>query len=71
MAVTPADLVRRLRELIAALDRRAPRIASPSEATIVRDAAELRSRAVSRLEELEEQAASAPGARAVAVDRYP
>jgi len=55
MAVTTADLVRELRELIAALDRRAPHLERAGEAAIARDAEALRSQAVKRLAELGEQ----------------
>ena len=59
MAVSPADVKRRLRELIVALDRRAPRAEHAAEADIARDAAVLRERAVSRLAELVDQASPA------------
>lgn len=52
MAVTVTQTVRELRELIAALDRRVPRVASVGEAAIARDAAALRAQAVTRLAEL-------------------
>ena len=45
-------LVRELQELIAALDRRVPRVEQAGEPEIARDAAALRARAVRRLEEL-------------------
>lgn len=50
MAVT--DLARELEELIAALDRRLPRVEQAGEADIVRDAAALREKAVDRLAQL-------------------
>lgn len=50
MAVT--ELARELEELIAALDRRVPRVNEAGEADIARDAAALRAKAVDRLEEL-------------------
>jgi hypothetical protein len=53
MAMTSADVVRELRELIAALDRRVPQVQRAGEITIARDAAALRERTVKRLEELE------------------
>jgi hypothetical protein len=53
MAVTANDLAGQLHELIAALDRRVPRVGHASEDAIVRDAAALREKAVQRLKELE------------------
>ena len=53
MAVTPAELVRELRELIAALDRRLPGVEQAGEAAIAHEAAALRARALRRIEELE------------------
>ena len=55
MAVTPNDLTRELRELIAALDRRVPRVEQAGEAAIARDAAALREKAVRRLRALNGQ----------------
>ena len=52
MAVSAPDLSRELEELIAALDRRVPRVAQAGEAAIARDAAALRAKAISRLAEL-------------------
>ena len=52
VAVNDVDLVRELQELIAALDRRVPRVERAGEAAIARDAALLRERAVKRLDEL-------------------
>jgi len=60
VAVTLGDLARRLRELIAALDRRKPRAGNVSEAAIAQDAAVLREKAVNRLAELGDQTTSAP-----------
>ena len=53
MAVTTAEAVRELLELVAALDRRVPRVERAGEAEIARDAAELRARAMKRIETLE------------------
>ena len=53
MAMTPAELVRELRELIAALDRRLPGVQQAGEAAIAHEAAALRARALKRIEELE------------------
>jgi hypothetical protein len=50
--VTEPGLAQELRELIAALDRRVPRVERASESAIARDAAVLRATAVSRLHEL-------------------
>ena len=52
MAVGPMELMRALRELVGALDRRVPRAGQPGEAAIARDAAALRATAVKRLDEL-------------------
>lgn len=60
MAMTLGDVPRRLRELIAALDRRAPRAGAVAEPAIARDAAALRKRAVHRLAEIADQTTSAP-----------
>ena len=53
MAVTAFVLVRALRELIAALDRRVPQAHRASEVSIARDSAALKAQATKRLEELE------------------
>ena len=58
MAVSQTELVRELRELIDALDRRLPRVEQAGEASIARDAAALREKAVARLAELEVQKTS-------------
>jgi hypothetical protein len=50
---TPARIVAALRELIAALDRRVPRVERTGEIGIAKDAAMLRSEAVMRIEELQ------------------
>ena len=63
VAVRLADLARRLRELIAALDRRAPRIGDAAEPGIARDAAALRERAVDRLAEIGDQPTRASDGR--------
>lgn len=59
MAVTTNQLVRELQELISALDRRVPRVERAGEASIARDAAALRAKAVERLAEVTGQAAAA------------
>ena len=60
MAVGPDELARELHELIAALDRRVPRVERVGEASIARDAIALREKAVQRLAELEAQGAASP-----------
>jgi hypothetical protein len=52
MPMTGPELTRDLEELIAALDRRVPRVEQAGEAEIARDAATLRAKAVDRLAEL-------------------
>ena len=52
MAVNAEELKRELEELIAALDRRVPRVERAGEAAIARDAAALRAKAFERLAEL-------------------
>jgi hypothetical protein len=52
MAVNVGELTRELEELIAALDRRVPRVERAGEAAIARDAAALRAKAFDRLTEL-------------------
>jgi len=47
--------VRELQELIAALDRRLPQVQRAGEASIARDAAALKARALRRIEELERE----------------
>jgi hypothetical protein len=59
MAMTPNSAVRELLELIAALDRRVPQVERAGEASIARDAAVLKTRALKRIEELEREAAHA------------
>jgi hypothetical protein len=49
---TPSELARELEELIAALDRRIPRVEQAGEEAIARDAAALRAKAIDRLIEL-------------------
>ena len=52
MAVNAYELARELEELIAALDRRVPRVEQAGEAEIAREAAALRAKAVDRLAQL-------------------
>jgi hypothetical protein len=63
MAVKAGTLRRELEELIAALDRRVPRVEEAGEASIARDAAALRAKAVQRLAELTGQPAVPVAAR--------
>jgi hypothetical protein len=53
MALSRAELIRELRELIAALDRRVPHVERAGEASIARDADALRAKAMQRIAELE------------------
>jgi len=55
MAMTPSGVVRELQELIAALDRRVPQVQRAGEASIAREAAALKARALKRIEELERE----------------
>jgi hypothetical protein len=55
MAMTRSVVVSELRELIAALDRRVPQVQRAGEASIARDAAALKARALRRLQELERE----------------
>jgi hypothetical protein len=61
MALTPARMIRALRELVAALDRRAPQVERAGEESIAHDAALLRARALKRIEQLEHEPATARG----------
>ena len=54
------DVTRELEELIAALDRRVPRVEQVGEAAIARDAAALRAKAFERLAELATNPAVGP-----------
>ena len=58
MALTRTAAVRELLELIAALDRRVPHVQRAGEASIARDAAALKARALKRIEQLEREPAS-------------
>ena len=57
MSVLPpidtATLIEDLREIVAALDRRVPRLERAGEIAIARDAARLRDEAINRLSKLE------------------
>ncbi|HVB38275.1 MAG TPA: hypothetical protein VND92_07040 [Vicinamibacterales bacterium] len=53
MALNRPRLMRELRELIAALDRRVPHVERAGEASIARDGAALKVKALKRLAELE------------------
>ena len=58
MALTRTPAVRELLDLIAALDRRVPRVERAGETAIARDAAELKARALRRIAELDREPAS-------------
>jgi hypothetical protein len=60
MALSANELESVLEELIAALDRRVPRVEQAGEAGIARDAAALRAKAVKRLTELVRETVSPP-----------
>jgi hypothetical protein len=60
VAVDVTDVARELHELIDALDRRLPRVEQAGEASIARDAAALREKAVMRLSELQHSNGGAP-----------
>jgi hypothetical protein len=60
MALTTSEAVRELLELVAALDRRVPRVERAGEAAIARDAAVLRILALKRIEELERDVPAFP-----------
>ena len=60
MAVNTNDLARELHELIAALDRRVPRVERAGEIAIARDAEALREKALQRLRELDAQGPTDP-----------
>jgi hypothetical protein len=53
MAVMRVDVVRELLELIDALERRVPHVERAGEASIARDAAALKDKALKRIAELE------------------
>ncbi|MDE3154320.1 MAG: hypothetical protein KGN76_04420 [Acidobacteriota bacterium] len=55
MEVNHARVIRELRELIAALDRRVPHVERAGEASIASDAAALKEKARRRLAELERE----------------
>jgi hypothetical protein len=52
MVTATSELMRELEDLIAALDRRVPRVERVGEADIARDAAALRAKALDRLAEI-------------------
>jgi hypothetical protein len=58
--VNESTKIRALHELIAALDRRRPRVERAGEASVARDAAALKAKAIERLAELEQAAATQP-----------
>ena len=60
MAVTSPQLHHELQELIAALDRRVPRVERAGEMSIAREAAALRAKAMKRLAELNSRNIAGP-----------
>jgi hypothetical protein len=66
MAVARNELIRELRELIAALDRRVPQVERAGEAAIARDAAMLKAKALKRIAELGAQYVSSASDSATA-----
>jgi hypothetical protein len=66
MAVARTQLVRELRELIAALDRRVPHVERAGEAAIARDAALLKAKALKRIAELGTEGVPSASASAAA-----
>jgi hypothetical protein len=60
MAVNAGEITRELNELIAALDRRMPRVEDAGETAIARDTAALRARAFERVAELATNPAVGP-----------
>ena len=56
MALSSALVLRELHELISALDRRIPQIHRAGEATIAREAAALKAKALERIARLEKEA---------------
>jgi hypothetical protein len=59
-ATSRTDLVRQLRELIAALDRRVPHVERAGETAIASEAAMLKAKALKRIAELDEQKSPSP-----------
>ena len=55
MALTATQLVRALRRVIAALDRLVPQVDRPAVASIARDGAALKARALRRINDLERE----------------
>jgi hypothetical protein len=58
VALNQEELARELHELIVALDQRMPRVEQAGEASIARDAAALRQKALQRLAELQGESAT-------------
>jgi hypothetical protein len=56
-SIDSGKVVRELRELVAALDRRVPQVARTGELSIARAAAALKTEALRRIAELEREAA--------------
>ena len=66
MALIRNELIRDLHELIAALDRRVPQVERAGEASIARDAAALKVKALKRIAELEDHDSQSIGLSACA-----
>jgi hypothetical protein len=66
MAIARNELIRELRELIAALDRRVPHVERAGEAAIAHDAAMLKAKALKRIAELGAQDVSSASGSAAA-----
>jgi hypothetical protein len=71
MALIRTQLLRDLHELIAALDRRVPQVERAGEASIARDAAALKAKALKRIAELEDHDSLSQSASAPAQERPP
>lgn len=69
MAIDLADVARRLREVLVALDRRIARPGDAAESAIARDASSLRAQAMTRLAEISMQIRSVSGVRPDRADR--
>jgi hypothetical protein len=53
-----AELVRRLQDLVVALDQRVPHVERSGEAAIAQDAAALRAKALQRIAEIKDESSS-------------
>jgi hypothetical protein len=71
MALIRNELIRELHELIAALDRRVPQVERAGEASMARDAAALKVKALKRIAALEDHDSLSQSASAPAEKRSP